>query len=106
MCCTDAEVFKFLPLPCRYTENQFDAEFIGVLQEACYKFIVRNADCTLSEVAEFIQSRGFSKVDLRQEDVQMILNTLQVGGTAIKVCLLKPTLCCTTPDSKKRLWTL
>ncbi|MEW5309845.1 MAG: hypothetical protein WDW38_001696 [Sanguina aurantia] len=63
-----------------YTENQFDAEFIGVLQEACYKFIVRNADCTLVEVAEFIQSRGFSKVDLRQEDVQMILNTLYYDG--------------------------
>eukprot|EP00955_Chlamydomonas_euryale_P001120 12978-Chlamydomonas_euryale.AAC.4 len=54
-----------LVMPYRYTENQFDAEFIEVLREACYKFIQHQGDTTVHEVAEFIRKKGFSKVEER-----------------------------------------
>uniref|UniRef100_A0A7S0UN05 DNA-directed RNA polymerase III subunit RPC6 n=1 Tax=Polytomella parva TaxID=51329 RepID=A0A7S0UN05_9CHLO len=63
-----------------YTENQFDAEFIDVLREACYRYIVMEKDVTVNRVADFIRSRGFSKVDLRVEDIKTILYTLVCDG--------------------------
>lgn len=63
-----------------YTENQFDSEFIEVLREACYQYIVRQGDTTLKEIALFIRAKGFSKVDLGQEDILTIVNTLIYDG--------------------------
>lgn len=51
--------------PRRYTENQFDAEFIYVLREACYKYIVHCGDTTLRQIAAFVKDKGFSKVRAR-----------------------------------------
>ncbi len=47
---------------CRYTENQFDSEFINVLREACFSYIQRQKDVSLGAIATFIRGRGFSKV--------------------------------------------
>ena len=52
--------------PLRYTENQFDAEFIDVLREACFQYIQHQGDATLSDIASFIRNKGFSKVELRE----------------------------------------
>lgn len=64
----------------RYTEHEFDSEFIEALREACFRYIEKQGDATLSEIAGFIQSRGFSKVNLHAEDVLSILNTLVYDG--------------------------
>ncbi len=42
---------------CRYTENQFDAEFIEILRGACFQYIQRQGDATLKEVAGFVRNR-------------------------------------------------
>ncbi|GLI65586.1 hypothetical protein VaNZ11_009160 [Volvox africanus] len=63
-----------------YTENQFDSEFINVLREACYSYIQRQKDTSLGDIAAFIRSRGFSKVELRIEDIHTIVMTLVYDG--------------------------
>lgn len=68
-----------------YTENQFDSEFIGVLQEACYRYIRHQGDATLKDLASFVRSKGFSKVDLRLEDIEMVVNTLIYDGRVDQV---------------------
>jgi len=43
---------------CRYTDQDFDAEFIQVLQQACQKYIENVEDgATLKEVAQFVQDK-------------------------------------------------
>jgi hypothetical protein len=64
----------------RYTEHEFDSEFIEALREACFRYIDRQGDATLTDIASFIASKGFSKVDLREEDVLSIVNTLVYDG--------------------------
>lgn len=68
-----------------YTENQFDAEFIEVLREACFKYIQHQGDTTVQDVAMFIRNKGFSKVDLREEDIHSIINTLIYDGRVDQV---------------------
>ena len=68
-----------------YTEHEFDSEFIEALREACLRFIEKQGDATLEEIATFIQSRGFSKVELRQEDILSIVNTLLFDGRVTAV---------------------
>lgn len=47
----------------RYSDNQFDSEFIEVLRESCFKYISSmDEPVTLSEIAAFVSKRGFSKV--------------------------------------------
>merc|ERR1712150_30103 len=63
-----------------YTEQEFDSEFIKILRDACYRYIEKQGDATLADIAAFIQSKGFSKVDLRLEDVNSIVLTLLYEG--------------------------
>jgi len=63
-----------------YTEQKFDSEFIEALREACSQFIHKQGDVTLGDVVEFIHSRGFVKVDLREEDVLSVINSLVYDG--------------------------
>jgi hypothetical protein len=72
-------------LALRYTENQFDAEYIEVLREACFQYIQRQGDTTLKDIAMFVRSRGFSKVELREEDIHSIVNTLLYDGRVDQV---------------------
>lgn len=45
-------------MTCRYTDQDFDAEFIQVLQQACQKYIENVEDgATLKEVARFVQEK-------------------------------------------------
>ena len=43
----------------RYTNQDFDAEFIQVLQQACQKYIDNEGVATLEEVADFVRTRVF-----------------------------------------------
>mmetsp|Transcript_8655 Transcript_8655/g.23255 ORF Transcript_8655/g.23255 Transcript_8655/m.23255 type:complete len:285 (-) Transcript_8655:628-1482(-) len=63
-----------------YTENQFDAAFIDALRDACMQFIQRKGNTTLREIGEFIASKKFAKVDLRDEDIHSIIQTLVYDG--------------------------
>ncbi|KAF5839723.1 RNA polymerase Rpc34 subunit-domain-containing protein [Dunaliella salina] len=66
--------------PQKYTENQFDAAFIDALRDACMQFIQRKGNTTLREIGEFIASKKFAKVDLRDEDIHSIIQTLVYDG--------------------------
>lgn len=44
-------------LTCRYTDQDFDAEFIHILQQACQKYIDNEGEATLEEVADFIRTK-------------------------------------------------
>lgn len=68
-----------------YTENQFDSEFINVLREACFNYISRQGDASLGAIAAFIRQKGFSKVELRLEDIQTIVMTLVYDGRVDEV---------------------
>ncbi len=41
----------------RYTGQDFDAEFIQVLQQACHKYIENEGVATLEEVADFVRTK-------------------------------------------------
>mmetsp|Transcript_31278 Transcript_31278/g.99768 ORF Transcript_31278/g.99768 Transcript_31278/m.99768 type:complete len:291 (+) Transcript_31278:254-1126(+) len=63
-----------------YTEHEFDSEFIEVLRDMCHRYIVKEGCASLPDIAEFVASREISKVDLREEDVLSIVNTLVYDG--------------------------
>ncbi|XP_054927853.1 DNA-directed RNA polymerase III subunit RPC6 [Dermacentor andersoni] len=80
-----------------YSEQEFESEFVEVLNQQCHRFLVKklavakettsdpllekNASFASSkEVWEFIKKLGISKVQLSVEDIEMILNTLIYDG--------------------------
>ncbi|XP_011303497.1 DNA-directed RNA polymerase III subunit RPC6 [Fopius arisanus] len=80
-----------------YQDQDFEAEFVDVLNQQCYRFlelkreemktvrggpiIARNVTFASSkEVWQFISDLGISKVNLSVEDLEMILNTLVYDG--------------------------
>ena len=64
-----------------YTEQEFDAEFITVLYETCFRYISDKGDgVTLEEIAEFICEKNISTVELRMEEVNQIVDTLVYDG--------------------------
>jgi hypothetical protein len=50
-----------------YTEQEFDAEFIGVLREAVKKFVEQREKVTLEEIAAFVKSSGATKVGAHKD---------------------------------------
>ena len=66
-----------------YTEQELDSEFIGVLQEACYKFIAnkeRLGLVTLEMIHAFIKSAEIARVVLTLEEVRTLVETLIYDG--------------------------
>lgn len=80
-----------------YQDQDFEAEFVDVLNQQCYRFleqkreetntcrggpiVARNITFASSkEVWKFISDLGISKVKLSVEDLEMILNTLVYDG--------------------------
>ncbi|KAK9817314.1 hypothetical protein WJX72_012527 [[Myrmecia] bisecta] len=68
-----------------YTEHEYDSEFIEVLQQACYQFILNAGEASLDDVALFIKEKGFSKVELRADDVMSLINCLEYDGKIDRV---------------------
>ena len=63
-----------------YTEQEYDAEFISVLREQCVKFIYSRERVTLKEVSDFVRASELSRIDLGQDEVLQIVNTLVYDG--------------------------
>eukprot|EP00698_Gefionella_okellyi_P003045 TRINITY_DN12866_c0_g1_i1.p1 TRINITY_DN12866_c0_g1~~TRINITY_DN12866_c0_g1_i1.p1 ORF type:complete len:292 (-),score=36.35 TRINITY_DN12866_c0_g1_i1:18-860(-) len=63
-----------------YTENELDAEFISVLAGAALNFISSRTMVTLQEIHQNITDRHISTVQLSEEDVQTLVNTLVYDG--------------------------
>uniref|UniRef100_L7M8G7 DNA-directed RNA polymerase III subunit RPC6 n=1 Tax=Rhipicephalus pulchellus TaxID=72859 RepID=L7M8G7_RHIPC len=85
-----------------YSEQEFESEFVEVLNQQCHRFLIKkltvakdtsagdpllekNASFASSkEVWEFIKKLGISKVQLSVEDIEMILSTLIYDGKVEK----------------------
>jgi len=84
-----------------FTDSQdFDVQFINLLRDQCLNFIIKkvlflrlfseNEDvavlylaqgfANVGEITAFVRSSGISKVELRPENVQSILDTLLYDG--------------------------
>ncbi|XP_063426527.1 DNA-directed RNA polymerase III subunit RPC6-like [Mytilus trossulus] len=80
-----------------YSDQDFESEFVEVLNQQCFKFLEqkaaiardtkndpmaqRNASFTpLQDIWKFISELGISKVQLTKEDIETILNTLIFDG--------------------------
>ncbi|XP_046751042.1 probable DNA-directed RNA polymerase III subunit RPC6 [Diprion similis] len=80
-----------------YQDQDFEAEFVDILNQQCYRFLEQKKDSTKNcndgpigarniafasskEVWKFISDLGISKVKLSVEDLEMILNTLIYDG--------------------------
>ncbi|XP_043271485.1 probable DNA-directed RNA polymerase III subunit RPC6 isoform X2 [Venturia canescens] len=85
-----------------YQDQDFEAEFVDVLNQQCFRFLDQkredNKDCRLGpidarnstfasskEVWKFISDLGISKVKLSVEDLEMILNTLVYDGKVERI---------------------
>ena len=84
-----------------YSDQEFESEYVEVLNQQCYKFLrqkldqakknsqsplaVRNASYVSSnEVLKYINNLGISKVKLEVKDIEAILDTLIYDGKAEK----------------------
>lgn len=80
-----------------YSDQQFDSEFVEILNQQCWKFLearsararqitggplaIRNASFVPSkEILKFITDLGITKVDLDVRDIEAILETLVFDG--------------------------
>jgi DNA-directed RNA polymerase III subunit RPC6 len=66
-------------------DGQFDSEFVTVLNKHCYLHIEQEGSVTLESMATFIRNSGMSNVELKDEDVQQIIDTLIYDGKVDKV---------------------
>merc|ERR1719309_96660 len=84
-----------------YSEQDFESEFVEILNQQCYRFLhhkleqskassagpiaAKNSSMvSTSEVAKFITDLGISKVALKTEDIEAILNTIVLDGKGEK----------------------
>jgi len=63
-----------------YSGQDIDAEFIEVLNKQCYEFIKVKGYSSPEEICAFIRQSGISKVQLKVENIQSILDTLIYDG--------------------------
>lgn len=94
-----------------YSGKDFESEFVEILNEQCYHYLLdkreqiesskninyqtdpmlkRNALYASSkEIRDYIKNLGISKVDLSQDDIETILNTLVYDGKVEKTVMSK-----------------
>jgi len=82
-----------------YTDQEFESEFVEILNQQSYNFLYEKLEnsrkagantgplaarsmsmATSKEVAKFISDLGISKIELKQEDIESILDTLIYDG--------------------------
>ncbi|CAM9503708.1 unnamed protein product [Discosporangium mesarthrocarpum] len=63
-----------------YLDQEFNYEFVKDLSDAAHKFVKESKTASLSEIADRIKVCGATKVDLSQEEVQLVVNTLVYDG--------------------------
>lgn len=85
-----------------YQDSDFEAEFVDVLNQQCFRFLQMRREnakklkegpitvqmktlCAVSEVHKFISELGISKIKLDEEDLETILKTVVYDGKAQRV---------------------
>jgi len=63
-----------------YVGADMDTEFINVLSQQCYNFIASKGYSSAEELCAFIRKSGVSKVQLKVDNVQSIIETLIYDG--------------------------
>jgi len=80
-----------------YSENDFESEFVEILNQQCYRFLFHKLETskdseggplaaksasmvTVAEVGRFISELGISKVTLKESDIEAILDTIVYDG--------------------------
>merc|ERR1719347_11312 len=84
-----------------FSDNDFESEFVEILNQQCYRFLfhkleksktdhvspiaVKNASMvSVTEVGKFITDLGISKVNLKDNEIESILQTIVYDGKAEK----------------------
>ncbi|XP_005179925.1 probable DNA-directed RNA polymerase III subunit RPC6 [Musca domestica] len=87
-----------------YQDQDFEAEFVDVLNQQCLRFLQMKRDnaekkregplafkqlscCTVKEVHKFISDLGISKVNLDEDDLETILKTVVYDGNAERILM-------------------
>jgi DNA-directed RNA polymerase III subunit RPC6 len=70
-----------------YTDAEFDSEFIQQLNETCYLIICKKGFMSVEEVAQELRKTNIARVELKVDDIQMILDTLIFDGKVEEVHL-------------------
>eukprot|EP00878_Enallax_costatus_P015618 GHUV01016360.1.p1 GENE.GHUV01016360.1~~GHUV01016360.1.p1 ORF type:complete len:286 (+),score=79.01 GHUV01016360.1:781-1638(+) len=64
-----------------YSDSQLDQQFIDVLREACYRLIDTSQDHpTVKDIHAFIHAKGLARVQLKEQDILTLLQTLIADG--------------------------
>ena len=91
-----------------YTDQEFESEFVEILNQQSYNYLYDKLEksrqagattgpmaarsmsmATSKEVAKYISDLGISKIDLKQEDIEAILDTLIYDGKLEKTTKVK-----------------
>jgi len=59
-----------------YGGSEFDKEFVELIYDKCLEYIAQEKISSVKDVAGYVRSLGVLNVDIRDEDVQTILNCL------------------------------
>lgn len=62
------------------SNGEFDRHFVEVLTKQCSLFIKEKGFATISEIQGQIQKTGLSKVEVREDDVKKLINSLIYDG--------------------------
>ncbi|KAG8228434.1 hypothetical protein J437_LFUL003911 [Ladona fulva] len=101
-----------------YSDHDFETEFVDVLNQQCYRFLLQKAEMAKSckggpvaarnvsytpssDVWKFISDLGISKVQLSVEDIEAILDTLVYDGKVERTLSVADT---SKSDSMKHLY--
>ncbi len=57
-----------------------DLEFINVVSNHCYHFILQRGSATLTDVTEHIATSGIAHVEITKDDIQKLLYTLDLDA--------------------------
>ncbi|CAF0812065.1 unnamed protein product [Brachionus calyciflorus] len=90
-----------------YSGKEFESEFVEILNEQCYHFLVQRKEqmdekfandpvmrktssfVSSKEIRDYIKNLGISRVDLSTEDIETILNTLVFDGKCERSVMTK-----------------
>lgn len=59
-----------------YPGQEFDKDFIEVLYKKCHEYIIQQEIASLKEVAMYVRSLGILNIEIKDDDIQTIVNTL------------------------------
>jgi len=104
-----------------YSDQDFESEFVDILNQQCFKFLQQKSQETLEmkgdpllrrnrsyassmEVWKFIADLGISKVTLTVTDIETILNTLLFDGKAEMIIVSDSSTTSTAMNTQKKLY--